>query len=298
MKRTLTVLIFLISTLIFMQMAAPRPSSAAPALQLTDFPTPTPGPDGRILYVVQAGDTLWRIAAVAGLTIDELRGLNNFTADDIIREGQTILLGLGGPSQAEATAAPDEGDAPVVQPTATPLSGPGLGNICILLYDDINGDAIRQETELPIADGAISLADQIGQVSITAETLDAAEIPAEPEFDAEFLPSREEAPVQIPDLETGAVCFPYLSAGAYNITVAIPDGYNPTTFLSFEIELVGGDTTYIDFGAQLSSEGELEVAALPPEEGGTSPALGIIGLALLVSGLGLGIFALFVSRGR
>ena len=301
MKRTPTVFVALIlvsATLLSLQMASPRATAAAPLLQLTDFPTPMPGPDGRILYVVQAGDTLWRIAAVAGLTIDELRNLNNFTADDIIREGQTILLGLGGPSEPEVTESPDEGEAALVEPTATPLTGPGLGNICILLYDDINGDAIRQETELPIPDGAISLADQIGSVSITAETLDAVEIPEDPEFDAETLPEREEAPELIPDWETGAICFPYLVAGTYNITVAIPDGYNPTTVLSFEIALEGGDTTYVDFGAQLSSDGAIEVAEPPPEEGGTSPTLGLIGLALLVSGLGLGIFALFVSRGR
>ena len=43
-----------------------KPAYAAPALQLTEFPTPTPGPDGRIIYIVQDGDTLWRIAAVKG----------------------------------------------------------------------------------------------------------------------------------------------------------------------------------------------------------------------------------------
>ena len=30
-----------------------NPVSAAPELQLTTFPTPTPGPDGRIMYIVQ-----------------------------------------------------------------------------------------------------------------------------------------------------------------------------------------------------------------------------------------------------
>lgn len=71
------------------------PASAAPALQLTDFPTPTAGPDGRIIYIVQAGDTLWRISAISGVSLDELRILNNLSADDVIGEGQQILLGFG-----------------------------------------------------------------------------------------------------------------------------------------------------------------------------------------------------------
>ena len=49
-------------------------------------------------YVVQPGDTLWRISAVSGISLDELRRLNNLTAEDVIREGQTLLLGFGGPS--------------------------------------------------------------------------------------------------------------------------------------------------------------------------------------------------------
>ena len=40
---------------------------AAPMAQLTVFPTPTPGPDGKIIYIAQEGDSLWRIAAINGI---------------------------------------------------------------------------------------------------------------------------------------------------------------------------------------------------------------------------------------
>ena len=53
------------------------PALAAPKAQQTVFPTPTPGPDGRIIYIVQPGDTLWRVSAITGVPLDELRGLNN-----------------------------------------------------------------------------------------------------------------------------------------------------------------------------------------------------------------------------
>jgi hypothetical protein len=54
-------------------LAAPLglPALAAPVAQLTVFPTPTPGSDGRILYTVQPNDTLWRISAITGVSVEE-----------------------------------------------------------------------------------------------------------------------------------------------------------------------------------------------------------------------------------
>ena len=65
---------------------------AAPNPQLTNFPTPTPGSDGRIIYIVQEGDTLWRIAAVAGINVADLRDLNNLSADDIVYPNQQLYV--------------------------------------------------------------------------------------------------------------------------------------------------------------------------------------------------------------
>ena len=99
-----------------------NPVSAAPELQLTTFPTPTPGPDGRIMYIVQEGDTLWRIAAITGMSLEELRGMNNLGTSEVIVPGQQIILGLGGPALNPPTAGPP--------PTATselPTPTPGTG---------------------------------------------------------------------------------------------------------------------------------------------------------------------------
>ena len=93
-------------------------TSAAPLAQLTPFPTPTPGPDGRIIYIVQANDTILRISLIAGVSIDELRGLNNLT-DDVIVPGQELLLGLGGPSAATPTPGPSPTPT-LAMPTASP----------------------------------------------------------------------------------------------------------------------------------------------------------------------------------
>jgi hypothetical protein len=233
---------------------------AAGALQLTPFPTPTPGPDGRIIYIVQPEDTLWRIAAISGLTVEEIQSLNNLGPGEPIVPNQALLLGLGGP----VVASPTPGPSPT--PTSllpTPTALPGAGSICVLLFEDANGDAFHQEAEPGISGGAISVSDRSGAVQRTEDTQGGA----------------------LPE----AICFEELPEGDYNITVAIPEGYNPTTLLSYPIRLNAGDETFLDFGAQISTRALIE--SPPPEEGGRSPLLGLIGGVLLVFGVGLGIAA-------
>ena len=48
--------------------------------------------DGQIIYVVQANDTLWAIAAVHGITVDELRALNGLTGNAALRAGDRVKL--------------------------------------------------------------------------------------------------------------------------------------------------------------------------------------------------------------
>lgn len=249
-------------------LASSASALAAPQFQLTPFPTPTPGEDGRILYRVQAGDTLWRIAAVSGVTLDELRSLNGLGADDVLQDGQIILLGLAGP--VAATAGPEVTAAPV-EATPSPTPGISTGTICVLVYEDTNGDGIRQDTELGLGGGAASVTERNGLYSGNVNTED----------------SPADAPV--------AACFTDIPAGNYNITVAIPEGSNPTTALNLGLELQPGDTTQVNFGAQPS--GAAIAAELPPEEGGRSPLLGILGIGLLVAGAGLGLYSIRMARG-
>lgn len=239
------------------------PVFAAPQAQSTPFPTPTPGPDGRILYIVQPGDTLWRIAAVTGISLDELRALNALSPTDVIAPGDELFLGLGGPATA----------VPQVLPTATATpSGPtptpavGYGTLCVILYKDVNGDAIRQEEEPSLPGGAISIINTTGTQSITENTLGG--------FDH--------------------FCAENMEEGEYTITVGIPDGYNPTTELSSSITLNPGDETYLDFGAQANS---VTIAEAPAPVGtGKSPMLGLIGALIVLAGIGLGIYAAVMKK--
>lgn len=261
-KKNYFVLVLMVLALVWL--GVQRPALASPLLQLTPFPTPTPGPDGRILYRVQPGDTLLRISLIAGVPLDELRGLNNLVGDNIV-VGQELLLGLGGPSQVTPTPGPSP--TPTVEiPTPTPL--PGAGMLCVLLYNDRNGDSIRQEDEASIPGGAISVSNRSGSFSETTTTGSGLE----------------------------PFCFENLSEGQYSISVAVPDGYNPTTATSYELSLRAGDETYLGFGAQVNSETEAEA----PTVGGSSrsPVLGILGGLLLLAGVGLAIFGTRLLRGR
>lgn len=252
------------------------PVQAAPEAQLTAFPTPTPGQDGRILYIVQEGDTLWRISAITGVTLDQLRLLNKLAEDETLNPGDVLLIGLAGPALMTDTPGPSPTPLPA-SPTPTPLSG--TANVYVLLYNDINGDSLRQEEEPIIPGGAVSLTNRAGTISQTAETSNRIDTACPEDL----------------ELEAGYLCFVELTEGEYNITVAIPDGYNPTTEMSRSFKLRGGDETYISFGAQANSEKILETEVIP-ESPNRSPVLAILGGVILLIGIGLGIYAALLAR--
>ena len=256
--RKILIISLLITVCILALAGLSRPVWAAPLAQFTSFPTPTPGPDGRIIYIAQAGDSAWRIAAIFGISLDNLRILNKWGETPNIQPGDKILLGLAGPAESTATPGPTPTSAPVI-PSPTPK--PGWGNLCILLYDDINGDSIREETEPTIPQGEISVTDLVGPFSKTATT----------------------------GSGTDPICFEQLPEGSYNVSVAIPEGYNPTTVMHQTIILKAGDVTQLNFGAQVDTQTQVE--APTPQGNGKSPILAIAGGLLLVAGIGLALFA-------
>jgi hypothetical protein len=246
------------------------PVLAAPNPQMTNFPTPTPGSDGRILYIVQDGDTLWRIAAVSGLDLADLRDLNNLGVEDVVFPGQYIFLGLGGPAADQPTLGPVITEEPA-EPTDTPV--PGLGTLCVLLFEDLNGDSMRQEEEVSLPGGAINISNRDGSVSLTADT---------PEHDPD-------------SARNDYTCTDNLDEGDYNVSVAIPEGYNPTTSLNIGIELLAGDTTVLTIGAQAGSV-VIEADTPLPESTGSTPLLGVIGILFLLGGIGLGVYTIWFRR--
>lgn len=240
------------------------PASDANAAPDAQFVTATPGPDGRILYIVVEGDTCSSVALLHGIGVPQLRQLNSRLDENCtLTVGQQLVIGLA------SSNAPTAGPAPTLPPataTSTPVSG--TTEVCVLLFDDMNGDAMRQETEFGIEGGAVSLTNLNGSYSETQNTTS--------DID--------------PDLvEPIRSCFTDVPQGEYNVSVAVPDTYNPTMLLSYTLTVKAGDRASIDFGAQsktltVSDSGD-------SEQGGRSSVLGIFGLLLLLGGAGLGYYA-------
>ena len=241
------------------------PVQASSSAQV-QFPSPTPGADGRILYIVQAGDSCFRIQALYGITVEQLRGLNpQLDENCTLIVGDELMLGIGGP----AALSPTPGPSPTAEPpTVTPTPPAGTTEICVLLYDDINGDALRQETEFGIAGGAVSVGNTAGTFSETKATVS--------EIDPDTL-----EPVQ--------TCFTDVPEGEYNLSVAVPENYNPTMEMTYTFSIKAGDIAFIPFGAQ--SQTETESTETPEDGNSPSPIFGILGGLLLLGGLGLGWYA-------
>lgn len=238
------------------------PAGAAPNAQ-QEIPTPTPGADGRIIYIVQPGDSCFRVAAIAKITVDQLRQLNSRLDENCtLTEGQELLLGV----VAAATPTVEVNLTPGT-PTVTPTPLSGLTEVCVLLFNDVNGNAMREEVETAIAGGAVSLTEINGKYSGSQDTV----VPADP------------AVYQ-------GICFTNIPEGTYNITVAVPDNFNPTMELSYSLEVNAGDRAFVDFGAQ-SQDVVVDPGAEEGGDGGTSVGLAVFGGLLLLGGAGLGYYA-------
>jgi hypothetical protein len=226
--------------------------------QVETFVTPTPGPDGRIVYIVKEDDvSFWTIAAKAGISLEELYALNGIQSGDFMIAGMELVLGFGGPTQATPQPGFIETETPI-QPSATPQFN--TGEICVLLFLDENGNARLEESELALADGQISIVDISGNLAADATTTD--------------------------DVE--GYCFKNLEAGDFNVSAAVPSGYNPTTSMNLPLRLQAGDVKFIQFGAQPSAAIENIISDV---ERGRSIVLGVFGILLLAAAAGIGFYA-------
>ncbi len=262
--------------------AVPGVTSAPPptqiAVQPTVFALPTPGSDGNIIYIVQDGDTLWRIASIAGKTVDEIKALNGLTSD-IISIGRRLIIGQGQasapptntPDPSAPTAAPTVD--PALQPSATPAVGEptqiasvAVGQICALMYVDVNGNGFRDGAEALLAGGQLAVVDTATGQPVQVHLTDGVNEPH---------------------------CFADLPVGAYSVSAAAPNGFNPTTEASKSLRVDAGTTNSLEFGAQAS--GATEPTNTPDRRLGTA-LLGAGGVVLLL--LAAGIAGFFYLRRR
>jgi murein DD-endopeptidase MepM/ murein hydrolase activator NlpD len=258
--RLLFIPFFIFILLLFLGISLP--AAAAPSQQ--GFVTNTPQPDGRILYIVQQDDTCSLVALKHGIGVAQLRQFNTRLDENCtLTIGQQLVVGLVVLNQPTAGPGPT-----LLPPTATTTPVSGTTEVCVLLFDDANGDALRQATELGVDGGAVSLTNLNGSYSKTQNTTSALD----------------------PDTaEPTRACFEDVPAGQYNVSVAVPDNYNPTMLLTYNLTIKAGDRASIDFGAQSKAETASQPA--PEQGGGKSSLLGVFGLLLLLGGAGLGYYA-------
>ena len=98
-----------------------------------------------------------------------------------------------------------------------------------------------------------------------------------------------------PDTEESVrTCFADVPEGTFNISMAAPEGYNPTTDISYRLDVKAGDRAFVDFGAQ--SKSVQAVVPQEPDPSPNSPLMGILGAVLLLGGLGMGWYALRLRK--
>ncbi|MCC7358577.1 MAG: LysM peptidoglycan-binding domain-containing protein [Anaerolineales bacterium] len=281
--------------------SAPQNTSGAPAA--TNPPpanaaTSTPDADGNIIYVVQAGDALWSIAARFGLTVDELKAMNGLTSD-IISIGQKLIVATSTPSASPTpTVDPNQ---PTADPNASPTSDPALasptpevdaaatlaavetqaalatdtlatGTVCALLWNDANGNGVRDAAEGLLPGGQLAVVDIATGAPVQAYTTDGVNEPH---------------------------CFEDLIAGQYTISAAAPGGYNPTTNTSTPLEVTAGSTSTLEFGAQPRA-GVEEPTDTPPTSSSQALLTALLfagGVVFLLLAAGVAGF-LFLRRPR
>jgi LysM repeat protein len=230
------------------------------------YQTPTPDATGRIVYKVKKNDTCLSVSLLTGVDLNTLKQLNKLDEACSLSEGQDLLLGIS--------------QRPTLAPSATPTPGPALptptafngnGQICIYLFFDTNGNAMPEDNEPPIENGAFSIQNKDNTVNESGRT--------------GLTPACNTVP-----------------EGDYNISVAPPEGFNPTTNMNYAIKVIAGDNHIIPFGAQPSSAvaGPTPVVPttgdLPQPPNGNGLWLLGAGLLLILVGIGMGVYFVFISR--
>ncbi|MGI6250156.1 MAG: hypothetical protein ACOYKD_02175 [Anaerolineaceae bacterium] len=253
--------IFVAAGLMLTSSQTPLPVSA----QIV-YATPTPNMDGKIIFVVPAGYNCTQVMLLTNVNIAEIIKLNNLDENCTIQEGQELLIGQISEPDLTQTAQPTPTQDPAqLTPTATPH--PGAARICVVLFNDMDGNGMRTDFESYLYGGMVSVNDRVGKVSLTGTT-----VAGDPMTQA-----------------VTPLCFNEVPEDTYSVSIAIPDDFNPTTVTNYTITVKAGEIATIDFGAQE----RIAVNPFTGEQssgGKRSPVLAILGGLILLAGLGLGFY--------
>lgn len=249
-------------------------NSAPPAapVQYVPGPTPTPDADGVIKVQVQPGDSLWAIAARAGLTLDELLELNNMSKDEFLTTGQTIIIGYGDPSGGEEVETSDADTADAAEATPEPDSADDAAEGDEAAAEDVAAADADAPEEVAAADDTemLEAADETEEmmdsgICLTAfEDLNqnAQQDAGEPLAPAVVVTISNDTTVisnYITDGASEPYCIRGLEEGSYRVTRSHSPTEQLTTPGDWAIMLSAGSTVDVAFGS-VAVEPEAAVA--------------------------------------
>jgi len=263
----------------------PPPTSAVPP---TPRATSTPRPDGAVVHIVEAGDTLFGIAIQYGVDVNDLRSMNagSLGPNDMLQIGQEIVIS-GTPLTTEPTPVPTEAQ-PTTEPTTAPTTvetdttgTAETASFCISAYHDRNGDDARQiDSEELLPNATITLVGTDGPAG--TYTTDGVSEP---------------------------YCFENLQPGDYVLRQTPPAGYQVNGAGEWGVILGAGQIYSRDMGYVRETEGgdsTVEPAGSETEEPETpdgSTLTDVLNIVIRVSGglvllLALVVAGLFIASRR
>ncbi len=282
----------------------PPTSEAAPTVEVLQT-TPTARPDGAIVHTVVSGDTLFGIALMYDVDVQDIYDLNNLDSTSILSIGQEIVVSTTGDVAPTPTPTP-EAEAteatPEAQPTETGASaepGPeasgslvqpsaGKAAVCVLAFYDANADMFRQpeDGEMLLPNAQVNLLARSGPVD-----------------------------TRLTDGISEPWCFENLDPGNYVLRHTPPSGYvltdgGQSSFVLNEGQVLNLELAYTRDAAAADAErtGEEIVNPAPTEEAATEDedqprVTNVLNLVLRVSGfivlaLAIAVLVLFILSRR
>jgi LysM repeat protein len=237
-------------------------------------PTHTPDAEGNIYVVVQPNDSLWSIAANAGISMQALLDLNDLTEASIIIPGQLLLIGQAAPPETPLSPTPTPTPwitKPPPPPTATAVPPPRTA-ICLKAFSDVNRNGSHDPGE-PFR----------GAVAFTVFN------------------EQEVIGNYVSDGSSKPFCLEGLEPGEYQITRSVSQNETLTTEGNWTIVLAQGNVVELAFGSYsagsdaptnraIVGESSIEITPTPAVETNANGRFSIIFI-------GAGLVVLFMLAG-
>ena len=273
-KRIVILLIFGLLVGSFL-LSLPSPISSTRVLAEAFIFTPTPGPDGRIIYIVRENDSCLSISLKNGVSSDQITQLNQLKPSECepgatLEPGRQLILAV-----VEVLPTPTITSTPS-GPTPTPFNG--NGKACFILFEDLNGNGIQDAGEGFVTGGTVGVV--------------LPENSAQP-FTYFILPDSGQPASAITGATNQPVCIDGLPEGDYILTVTLPQSFQASTNLIYPAKILAGQTLLVRFGAVPPG------SPLPANGDGSnrSPVLPLaFGGVLVLVGAGLGAYLVYLRR--